>query len=528
MINTRLKIVVPLALLISTSINANSLEEFQKQFKDGKYTQALIALEALPYAYNPLASKAYLTGITYSKMQEYDKAIVQFELAIRENNKNSDLYYEYGQALYASNELKKARNAFKTSAQIKFNSPASLYYVAHISQILEEHVMARDYYTRVIKDNKSDAKMKQIAQFQLGETLLTIAREKSDLPEDLNRRVERFILPMLTSAYNLDKRSTLAPEINQRISEVMQEFNLDPNILANGRKITSKRFKGSLNQKIRMDDNVSLVNEENNVQQTKKSSFIFESEAFASYDLILKKRFIISPEARFTFIQHTNQKDSEVYQNDSFIMNFGLKNKFEHKVKNLPASFIFDVDYSRTQKDWQAQKKREYYAQSTTITVGESFNYFDFGDTTFKFKRKKYTGANEAISNNTTVFSADQIIFLPIQHLLIALVEANYIDNINVPSSNTNTYLFRFDYIIPEIFPTYTLSAALGATMTDTLEQKETRGTEMSLNPSIDIAKDLTDKSTISFNFDYTKSKSDSPDYTYGKSVFTAEYNYSF
>jgi hypothetical protein len=64
--------------------------------------------------------------------------------------------------------------------------------------------------------------------------------------------------------------------------------------------------------------------------------------------------------------------------------------------------------------------------------------------------------------------------------------------------------------------------------MTDTLEQKDTRGTEVSWNPSIDIAKDLTDKSKISFNYDYTKSTSDSPDYSYGKSVFTTEYRYSF
>lgn len=524
----RLTIVAPLAFLMATNANANSLEEFFKLFKSGQYPKALSALESIPPANNPLVSKAYLAGLSYSRMQEYDKAIAQFEIAIREKNNSTDLYYEYGQALYASNELKKARVAFKTSAEMKFNRPASLYYVAHISQILEEHEMARDYYTLAIKDKASDAKMKQISQFQLGETLLAIARTKSDQPADLLRRVERFILPMLTSAYNLDKRSSLAPEINQRISEIMQEFNLDPNILANGRKINPKRYNGYLSQKIRMDDNVSLVSEENNVQQSKKSSFIFESEAYGSYDFVLKKRFIISPEARLTFIQHSNQSDAEVYQNDSFVMNFSLKNKYEHKIKELPASFIFDIDYSKTNKDWQAQKKREFYARSTTFTIGESFNYFDFGDTTVKLKRKNYIGANEQISNHTTVLSADQIIFLPIQHLIVGLFEADFIDNFNAPSTNTNTFLFRLDYIIPEILPTYTLAMAFAATMTDTLEQKETRGTEISWNPSLDITKDLTDKSKISFNYDYTKSTSDSADYSYGKSVFTTEYRYSF
>ena len=523
-----LMMIVPLALILASNVKANSIEEFYKHFQNGQYPKALQVLQSLSSTNNAAISKSYLSGLSYSRMQEFDKAITQFEIAIRENNNANDLYYEYGQALYAANELKKARGAFIDSAERKFNRPASLYYVAHISQILEENAMAREYYILVIRDKKSDAKMRQIAQFQLGETLLSIARAKSSRPADLFRRVDRYILPMITSAYNLDKRSTLAPEINQRISEIMKEFDLDPNVLANGRKLKQNRYGGRLSQKIRMDDNISLVNEENNVQQTKKSSFIIESEAYGSYDFVFKKRYIISPEARLTFIKHTNQSEPEVYQNDSLVMNFALKNKYEHKVLDLPAGLIFDIDYSHTKKDWQAQKKQEFYAKSLTFVLGESFNYFNFGDTTIKLKRKNYIGANKEINNHTSVISTDQIISLPIQHLIVLSAELNLIDNFNAPSTNTNTLLIRMDYIVPEIFPTYTLSAAIATTMTDTLEQKDSRGTEVSWNPSIDISKDLTEKSKVSLNFDYTKSTSRSPDYTYGKSVFTAEYVYSF
>ncbi len=522
------KIVAPLALLISTNLYANSLEEFYKYFKNGQYPKALLSLESYSPQDNSLASKAYLSGLSYSRMQEYDKAITEFIKAIVQKNKSSDLYYEYGQALYATNELKKAREAFKASAALKYNRPASLYYVAHISQILEEYAMAREYYVKAIKDRKSDAKMKQIAQFQLGETLFSIARTKSKSPSTLYRRVDRYILPMFTSAYNLDKRSSLAPEINQRISAIMQEFDLDPNVLANGRKINPKRYNLSFSQKVRFDNNISLVNEENDVKESMKSSSIYETELHGSYDFVLKKRFIISPDARLTYTKHANQKDAEVYQNDSLVMNFALKNKYEHKVLDLPASLIFDIDYSTTQKDWQAQKKKEFYAKSTTFTLGETFNYFDFGDTSFKIKRKNFIGANIDINNHTTTFSADQTIFLPIQHLVVLLLEANLIDNFNAKESSTNTFLFRTDYIIPEIFETYTLGTALAVNMTDTKAQKKIRGTEMSWNPSIDLSKDLFENSKISLNYDYTKSTSDSPQYAYGKSVYTAEFSYSF
>lgn len=527
MILNRLSITASAALiLMSGSALASTQEEFYKSFKAGQYPKALEALNNIKDA-TP-GTKSYLLGLTYSKMQEYDKAAASFEIAIREKNTSADLYYEYGQALYAGNELKKAREAFKSSANNNFNRPASLYYVAHISQILEEHDTAKEYFLLAIKDKKSDEKMKQIAQFQLGETLLSIAREKSAQPEDLNRRVEKYILPMMNSAYNLDKRSSLAADINTRISEVMVEFNLDPNLLYNGRRVDPKRYNGYVSQKVRHDDNISLVNEENNVQQTKKASFIFETEAYGAYNFILNKRYIISPEARLTFTQHTDRTEPEVYQNDSFVMNFALKNKYEHRIKDLPASFIFDIEYSKTNKDWQAQKKKEFYAKSTTFTFGETFSYFDFGDTTVKLKRKNYVGATESISNHTTIISADQTIFLPIQHLIVAMFEADFIDNFNNSSTNTNTFLFRLDYIIPEIRPTYTLGLALATTMTDTLDQRTTRGTEVSLNPSIDLAKDLSANSKISINYDFTKSSSDDPNYAYSKSVFTTEYRYSF
>jgi tetratricopeptide (TPR) repeat protein len=514
--------------LFCTSLQASSLEEFYQFFKSGQYPKALSALEKINVDKTNLSSKAYLAGLSYSRMQEYDKAIVQFKIAIDEKNDSVDLFYEYGQALYAANELRQSREAFKVSIDKNFNKTASLYYVAHISQILEDFDTAKNYYMMVIKDKSSDVKMKQIAHFQLGETLLSIARVKSVKNEDLTRRVDNFILPLMTRALNQDKNSELAKEITQRSTEIMVEFNLDPNLLANGRRISPKRFAGYVSQKVSHDDNISLVNEENNVQQSKKKSFIFDTEAYVKYDQILKKRFIISPEARFTYTKHSNQTDADVYQNDSFVMNFALKNRYEHKVRDLPASLIFDIDYSRTLKDWKAQKKKEFYAKATTFTIGESFSYFAIGDTTIKLKKKTYTGANEAINNHTTTLAADQTFFLPIQHLVLATFDASFIDNYNNTTSSTDAFMARIDYIIPDIKPKFTLDIALAMTLTDTKEQKLTRGTETLINPSLDLSYDLNQASSISANYDFTKSKSKDSDYSYSKHVISSEFRYAF
>ncbi len=532
MANNRIKLrtLVPAALLlmVSQAAKANSLEEFYKFFKSGHYPQALESLNKLSVEENSISSKAYLSGLSYSKMQEYDKAAAQFAIAIENKNESIDLYYEYGQALYASNELRRAREAFKVSADKKFNRSASLYYVAHISQVLEEFEVAKDYYTLVLKEKETDLKMKQIANFQIAETLLSIAREKSKEPEDLSRRVEKFIIPLMQKGFEIDKSTAVAGDINQRIAELMKEFSLDPNVMANGRRISPKRYSGYASQKMKFDDNISLTSEENNIQQSKKESYMFETEVYGKYDFILKKRYIVSPEVRFSYLQHTDRSSPEVFQNDNYVLNANLKNKYEHNVKNQPASFIFDIDYSKTYKDFNAQKKREYYANSLTFTFGESLSLFDIGDTTFKFKRKNYTGHTDTISNHTNSFSADQTFFLPIQHLLIALFDASFIDNYNNTSTNTNAYLFRLDYIIPEIAPTYTLGLGFAYTLTDTLEQELTRGTEKNLNPSIDLSKDLSHGHKISINYDYTTTTSLDSSYAYNKSVFTTEYRFSF
>lgn len=510
----------------------SAFNEFNRLFKSGQYSQAISALEKIDSKDNLLGEKSYWMGLSYAKLQEYDKAITQFEMAIKEKSDKPDLQYEYGQALYAANEMKAARRAFEESANKKFNTPASLYYVAHISQILEEFPQAKDSYTSLIKNKEADDKIKQIARFQLAETLLMVIKEKfQDKNKDQEKQeknVEKYVIPLMKQAYKTDKSTNVATEIDQRIHEIEKEFNLDPDLLVNGRRISPKRYSGYLSQKIKFDDNISLTNEQNNVQQSKKESFIFESEADAKYDLVLKKRFIISPEARVNFIQHSDQDSSDVYQNDALSIYTNLKNKFEHTFNSQPASLILDLGYSKYYKDWKKIHKRSSYADDQSFSLGEMFNYFRLGESSLKFKRKSYNGVDKLISNKTTSISGDQTMSLPTGHILLTLFEADFIDNFNNSSTNTNTYLLRFDYLIPEIMPKYTIDLALAATITDTLDQNPARGTELSLNPSIDLSKQISEKMKIAVNYDFTKNKSKQSDYSYQKHVFSTEFRYSF
>ena len=96
-----------------------------------------------------------------------------------------------------------------------------------------------------------------------------------------------------------------------------------------------------------------------------------------------------------------------------------------------PASFLFDVEFGKLLKDWKQTHKRKAYSTSSTFGIGEAFTYFSAGDTSFKFKRKDFTGETESISNHTTSISGDQTFSLANQNLLIALLEADFINNFN-------------------------------------------------------------------------------------------------
>lgn len=521
---------LPLAALISFNLYAQSpaMDEFNQFYKSGQYAKAILALKKIDLDEKNKGEKFYLLGQCFSKLQEFDKAITNYEMALKEGNQHEDLYYQYGQALYASNDLKKARSAFTESAKRSYNTPASTYYVAHISQILEEYALAKESYTALLKDKNADNKIKQISNYQLGETLLALMREKNNKQDALEKGVAKYVLPLMKRAFTADKTSAVAADIKQRISELEKEFNLDPNLLLNGRKISPKRYSAYLLQKIKYDDNITLTNEENNVTQSKKESFIFESEAFGKYDFVFTKRFIISPEIRINFVQNSDQDSPEVFQNDTYSLNFNLKNKYEHTMFMAPASMLLDVEYSRNYKAWQQKHKREHYADAMSFGIGELFSFFSFGDTSIKLRFKDYKGENTTISNRTKSLSADQTFILPTQHLLIAFFEANFIDNYNNPTTNTNSYLGRFDYIIPEILPTYTLDFALAMTVTDTKEQKASRGTEFTLNPSLDLSKQISERFKIAVNYDFTKSNSKHTDYKYTKSIFSTEFRYSF
>ncbi len=509
----------------SQSYKNSYLIEAFKNFKTGSYTTALESLKKARGNQLVLGTRFYLEGLILNRLQRYDEALISFSKAIRYQNKSEDLYYEYGQALYANSDLVKARIAFKKSVESNFKINSSLYYVAHISQLLEEHKLARNSYIQLIKKTKKDKKLQQIASFQLSESYLSLAENR----DDAARLVDKYVIPGLKKAYGILPKAPLAEDIEKRRKEIERQYGLDPNLMKNGRVLSKDRLNIRFRHEFRYDSNITLATDIPTAASLQKDTFIHETNLNMQYLLQAAGRFTFTPFLRLRNTYHTDRESSTVFKNDTYNITTGLRNTYEHTLFKKQANFIFDVDYVYIGRDSLGVKERPYFSRATSFTFGERFRLFNFGPTTIKYQYKDYYAYTNTLFNKTTSFSIDQIKSTAAGNLFIFLFRADFIDQYNNPTASQDNYLFRTDYLIPEIFPTFTLNLALSVSFLDTLAQKATRGTEKTYTPSVELRKSINKSMSASLGYDYTRNVSlDKSNFDYKKHIVRFELSASY
>lgn len=516
---------------LSTNAFANSTKDLLarafKEFSTGSYGEALSLLNRIKQGSDKqMGSKFYLKGLSKNRLQRFDESIPDFVQAIKYGEKTKDIYYEYGQALYASSELEKARKSFVKSYHTGFKTITSLYYAGHVSQLLEEHKKAKQFFEQILKEEKEDKKMRQIARFQLTESMLTLTEGKSD--SEISRLVEKFILPQMKLARDEVDGTDVKRDIVARISEVERRYGLDPDKFRNGKPIPAAKFKGSFTQKIQYDNNVSLADDQATVVTTKKDSYILDSTFKISRPFSWKRRFALSPALSLNYIHHTNREDSTVFTNDSYSFDPSIDGRFEYLIGKKQASTSLKYEYDYTARDKDANKSTVYYSRAQTWSLTQKVKIFKFGPTSLKLKKKFFRAHSLALENDVDTLSLDQIAILKGGKLLIFLFQYDDTDQFNDTNSSTSSMLFRTDFIWSNILPEINWNIALAYTLLDTKAQSISRGTEKTINPSTKLTKKIGDDLKVSFEYSYTDKSSLSSSNKYNKHQSTFEINYSF
>lgn len=507
--------------------NADKFKDVYKNFALGLYADVVSELEKAQLGDDKklLGIKAYLMGISYSRLQEFDKAQIAFNQAIKLDNPSEDLFYEFGQALYANNNLEEARKAFQASYQKNFKKIEALYYMGHISQILEEYKQAQKYYGQLVKEDGVDKKMKQVAYLQYANVGVEIA----DQEKNTNELIGKYVLPLLKKGLEIDPDSEVGFDIQKRKTEIERNYGFDPNFLVNGRQLPPNSLNLDFEQKVTYDDNVALATDQATVETTDVDSYIFDTSAYAKYRFVFLRRFIMTPEMGLKNVYHSNRSSSTVFKNDSIAYMPAMRFKYEHKLFKEMATASFDVEYNITERDREAKHDKIFYGRSTTYSFAEKFKKFSIGDTSIKLKYKDYSAYTESMNSKTYSLQLNQRFQLPTTHLVNFVFQAD-MAKVNDDNNSTNTYLFIGNYIIPKLFESsYMVNLGTTLTLLDTKAQKATRGIERTINPSITVTKKVTDKFSLDLKYDYTKNSSkNEAENSYTKKTIGIEFKYSY
>jgi tetratricopeptide (TPR) repeat protein len=507
-----------LFFFIAVNINGANLEEFYVSFKTGKYQQAVEVLESIRSTSSFEPTRNYLMALCFKNMQQFEKATLYFKLAIKSGNTSKDLFFEYGQTLFAQNDLEKAKRGFKRSY--------SLYYIAHISELLEDHSSTKRNYVKLIKDKSADKGLRQFAYFRLSELVYDLVKNKFYV----QNYIEKFVAPLLEKGIAVDKDSSAASEMRSRFDEILLKHNMHPLLMINGRMLSRKGLTLFATQQYKTDDNVTLQSDAPAVANTatNRSSWISNTEVFASKRFLSGKRFILTPEVRLNYVHYGERENIDVAQNDSYSLTPALRGSYEFSWNKKVASLLFEVEHDYTARDKNREGRRSFFGRSTTFSLGLQRGFFANGDTTIRLRQRNLSSFSDAISGTTTSLSADQLWIRENGHIMIGL----FIMDIYRPNSSfnaTDSFLFRGDYLIPRLFWGTDLNLSTSVTMLDTKEQSVTRGTERTLDFGIRLQKRISKKMRLAaFANKITNSSVDEENFSYSKQTLGLELRYSW
>ena len=111
-------------------------------YKQGAYSLAIEKLTRFKAETKTRAVAEYWIGLCQNRLQSFDAAIISFNNAIKAGINAEDIYYELGQAYYATKDLRAARETFRRSIAKGFKPGPSYYYVGFTSQVLEDYEVA--------------------------------------------------------------------------------------------------------------------------------------------------------------------------------------------------------------------------------------------------------------------------------------------------------------------------------------------------------------------------------------------------
>jgi tetratricopeptide (TPR) repeat protein len=512
---------------ISAAGSKNIFKSASQQFSQGKYASTVEELDTIETSGKlkdkaSLGLVAYWKGLCYNRLQDYPKAIENFDRSLGQDFRPVDIHYEYGQALYASEKYQEARIQFRESLKRKFKRAVSLYYIGYLSRELGDRKKAVTFFRALEKLPAEETKeVLQAAEFQIGDVYL----DQVEKSRDAFRSVETYVIPQYKRALALNESSGLAQPIRDRIIELQRKYDLVMFNLRNGRPVLNPPYLLRAAVETGMDSNVTFSPTETTISKSKQSSLFTKGDVIGRYTFYHENFLSVSPEFRFNYTYYYNRVP-EIYRNDNYLLAPALRTAYEHTLWDKPATALFDYEYSQSQRDVHAKQKLEFSSRSHALMIGERFRYFMRGDTTLRMRYRLFDSYSNDTDSKTLSLIAEQIIGMGERTLLLF---ASY-DRARTKNSifSTDAITVRGDYIFART-NWGTPSVGLMMTSNDPINNRSERGRELLINPSARLSKIFWQKWRANLKYDYQNNNSkDENAFAYKKSVYSLELEYLF
>ena len=463
----------------SKKVNTKAvIEAIFKYYDSAEYRKALSGLDKIQQNVVSHAKNRediqglvyYWKGLCFVKLTEYEKAIVFLKKAIDLKFDSKDIFYEYGQVLYAMDEMKKARFAFKRSVENNFKRGVSLYYIAYISQELKDYKKAVSFYNAIEKlEDEEKEDVIQAARMQVGDIYL---KQIEKMPDSF-RSVEKYVIPQYEKALAWNKNSKLAEQIKDKIIQVQKRYDLLLFKMRNGVPTAVPRHFLRASMLYGVDDNITNSDEDTKATLEEKdySSAYTTAALFGRYSFYPNSSYSIAPEFSFDYTNHLSDSDTlKAYNTMSYRVGFQIN--YEHMYNNSPATLYINVDQTTLQDDADADDKLEAASATSSIQISEGLQFWAGNPTTLRYRYSQTTAQEESESFSTHTLTWEQLL----NRGALTLFLFNSFDINRYPeteSSNTNVYTFRGDWIWPTIFGLINPNLFASARLTNYIEDED-------------------------------------------------------
>jgi tetratricopeptide (TPR) repeat protein len=505
--------------IFKTSFGYYQLGKYQTTIEELKQTENL---QGANLSKSQQGLIAYWKGLCYNRIKDFENASIEFSKALGLDYSPVDINYEYGQALYASEKLAEARLQFRESLRKKFKRAVSLYYIAYLSNALGEKKKAISFYKAVDKLSDEEAKeIKQAAEMQIADIYL----EQVEKHPDAFRAVESTIIPQYREALAIDPDSILAQQIERKIRELQLKYDLILLKLRNGRPTLQPPYFMRVALDGGVDSNVTFSPKEQEVTASKQSAPFLKTDAMGRYTFYQSDYFSFSPEIRFNYTKYFSE-EQDVYRNDNYLVAPAVRTSYEHELWKRPASFLVDYDFNQVQRDIDGEKKLTFASRSHTFMLGERFNYFSWGESILRLRRRQFDSYEDSGDSTTTSLVFEQIRNFSLNTLLLYAsfdmlrVRENFYDS--------NSQTIRADFIFSRFQDYFTPSIGFGLTLVNPYNNTD-RGLEYLLNPNLRLSKTFGKSWRGNLKADFQDySSKDTENYAYQKYTYSFELEYLF